>query len=254
MRRLRCDRTSVSSQQFTSARPRRGAEPLGNFTADRCGLPAGVLTLAAHTVLYRENEPAPAVYLLLSGRMRLITGSINGPSIATALLRPGALLGLNALSQPHHSETARTDTACAIQILPLAAVNHLLERQPRLGALLIEALLRRRAAAERQLTRALLIDVPGRLAGALLDEAEGNTVTGLTRRRLAEAAWTTRETATRILFRFAARGFVRIDGRTVDLLNPDGLRELAAGARCSDERDRSHDRTCQCAPRAGAPG
>jgi CRP/FNR family cyclic AMP-dependent transcriptional regulator len=181
--------------------------------------------------LYREGEGAGAIFVLLAGRVRLSNRAGRGAAMMTGLLRPGALFGVDSLSEDVYGETAGAETDCLVRIVPVAVLDILLRRQPGFAAGLMEALIRRRTAAEGLLTRALLTGVPGRLAGALLDAAEGGTVTGRTRRQLAEAAWTTRETATRMLFHFVEDGLVRVNGRSIDLLDQQQLRLLAGGVR-----------------------
>jgi CRP-like cAMP-binding protein len=149
----------------------------------------------------------------------------------TGLLKAGDLFGIDSLTQGVHGENARTETAVVVRIVPVETLDRLLARQNGFAARLMEALIRRRSAAERLLARALLAGVPGRLAGALLDAADAGVVFGQTRLQLAEAAWTTRETATRILFQFAAAGLVNVDGRRIEIISPEALRQLAAGAR-----------------------
>lgn len=193
--------------------------------------PDGVRRFAAGSDLYVAGQPANALIILISGRVRLLTKAVKSQALVTGLLQAGALFGLDSLSHTVHGETARAETVCTVRIVPVETVDRLLARQPGFAAQVLEAMVRRRTAAERLLTRALLAGVPGRLAGALLDAAEGGVVAGLTRQQLADAAWTTRETATRVLFHFVEEGMVRVDGRRIELLEREQLRQLAAGAR-----------------------
>jgi len=191
----------------------------------------GAVAFAAGADLYVPGEAARAVFVLLSGRVRL--WNCAGPSAAmmTGLLRPGAIFGLDSLSSECYAEGARAETECVVRAVPVELVDRLLDSQPGFAVRLLEALVRRRSAAEELLARALTAGVPGRLAGALLDAADYGVVAGQTRQLLADAAWTTRETATRVLYHLAEQGFVRVDGRTIYLVDVDGLRRLAAGAR-----------------------
>jgi CRP-like cAMP-binding protein len=181
--------------------------------------------------LYCEGDAAKAVFILAAGRVRLSNRAVRGPAMVTGLLRPGALFGIDSLSEHQYGETACAVTDCLVRIVPVSLLDLLLTRHPGFAVGLMEALVRRRSAAEGLLTRALLTGVPGRLAGALLDAAEGSSVSGSTRQQIAEAAWTTRETATRMLFQFAEEGLVRVTGRRIELLQIERLRQLAGGVR-----------------------
>lgn len=180
--------------------------------------------------VYEAGQRALALCILAAGRVHLRQRAQNGAVLITETLKPGALFGLDALVGGCYAETAVAVRGSLVRELPLALLDRLLMRQPGFAAGVMEALLRRRCAAERLVGRAVVAGVPGRLAGALLDAAEDSIVAGLTRQQLAETAWTTRETATRALYRFADDGLVKIDGRRIVLLQPERLRELAAGA------------------------
>jgi CRP/FNR family cyclic AMP-dependent transcriptional regulator len=77
-------------------------------------------------------------------------------------------------------------------------------------------------------------DVPGRVAKALLelggkfgetsDQAEGVHVThDLTQEELAQLVGASRETVNKALADFAARGWIRLESRSVVLLDPERL-------------------------------
>ena len=77
-------------------------------------------------------------------------------------------------------------------------------------------------------------DVPGRVAKALLelggkfgetsDETEGMTVThDLTQEELAQLVGASRETVNKALADFAARGWIRLESRSVVILDPERL-------------------------------
>jgi CRP-like cAMP-binding protein len=181
--------------------------------------------------IYEAGQPGAALFILASGRVHLRQRAATGVMLVTDLLRPGALFGLDSLSTGRHAESALAVRTCLVRSVPLALMDRLLARQPGFAAGLMEAMLRRRATAERLLGRAVVAGVQGRLAGALLDSADDGVVAGLTRQQLAEAAWTARETATRALYHLADQGLLQIDGRCIRLHDPERLRQLAAGAR-----------------------
>ncbi|HLZ71966.1 MAG TPA: Crp/Fnr family transcriptional regulator [Dehalococcoidia bacterium] len=190
-----------------------------------------VRRVVAGQTVYEAGQAADTLYILASGRVHLRRRAATGAMLTTDPLKPGALFGLDGLAGRTYGESALAVRTCLVRAVPLALLDRLLARQPGFAAGIMEALLRRRAAAEHMVSRAVVAGVPGRLAGALLDAAEEGAVVGLTRQQLAEAAWTTRETATRVLYHFADEGLVQIDGRRIELLDLGRLRALAAGAR-----------------------
>ena len=210
------------------AQPSYSPRPVPDTNADVA--PERVRRVAEGQFVYQAEQRADALSILAAGRVHLRQRAENGAALVTETLKPGALFGVAAFAGGCYEETAIAMRASLVRELPLPLLDRLLLRQPGFAAGIMEALLRRRCAAERLVSRAVVAGVPGRLAGALLDAAEDGVVAGLTRQQLAETAWTTRETATRTLYRFADDRLLRIEGRRIVLLQPERLRELAAGA------------------------
>lgn len=219
--------TQCFASPQTAGAPLRAVQP-GESAGEQ---QADVVYFGQGDEIYGQGAPADAIFVLLVGRVRLVQRTPARPAMVTGVLRPGALFGLDSLAQGGYAESAVAETACSVRVVPVALLDRLLAHGSGVAAGLLEALLRRRCAAERLLTRALVAGVPGRLAGALLDAAEHGIVGGQTRQELADAAWTTRETATRVLFQFADEGLVRVDGRRIELLEVESLRRIAGGSR-----------------------
>jgi CRP-like cAMP-binding protein len=79
-----------------------------------------------------------------------------------------------------------------------------------------------------------LKEVPGRLATYLLLSSEqarsaNRLRLDLTKVQLASLIGTIPETLSRILAKMANQGFIRLDGPTIEILDRDGLTDLAAG-------------------------
>lgn len=206
------------------------AGPSPEYNQGNGGAAERVRRIPAGQLVYESGQPAAVLYILAAGRVHLRQRAESGVTLVTEALKPGALFGLDSLAGMCHAETAVAVRSALVRELPLALMDRLLSRQPGFAAGIMEAMLRRRVAVERTVSRAVVAGVPGRLAGALLDTAEDGLVSGLTRQQLAEVAWTTRETATRMLYHFLADGLVRVEGRDIYLLRPERLRQLAAGA------------------------
>jgi CRP-like cAMP-binding protein len=192
---------------------------------------ADLRALEPGEIVYRAGDPAGALFVVVSGTIKLYQRAAKGALLLAATLGPGSLFGVDSLSAAAHGETALAEHPSMVREVPVQTLDRLVARQRGFGARVLEALVQRRTAAEKLLARAIIAGVPGRLAGSLLDAAQGDVVDGHTRQELAEAAWTTRETATRVLFHFAEDGLVRVEGRRVVLLDRTRLRRLAGGAR-----------------------
>ena len=101
---------------------------------------------------------------------------------------------------------------------------------------MLQALARRLRRTNEAMADLVFTDVPGRVAKALLDladrfgrpAAEGVRVThDLTQEELAQLVGASRETVNKALSEFVSRGWIRLDGRAVVLLDQERLAHRA---------------------------
>jgi CRP-like cAMP-binding protein len=101
---------------------------------------------------------------------------------------------------------------------------------------LLQALAQRLRRTNEVMADLVFSDVPGRVAKALLDladrfgtpDGEGIRVThDLTQEELAQLVGASRETVNKALSEFASRGWLRLDGRAVVLIERDRLANRA---------------------------
>jgi CRP/FNR family transcriptional regulator len=135
----------------------------------------------------------------------------------------------------------RTATATAITEATLSGLGHddlqpLLTQRPEVAGRLLAALARRLRRTNEAMADLVFSDVPGRVAKALLDLStrfgvtvdDGLRVThDLTQEELAQLVGASRETVNKALADFAARGFLRLEGRAVVILDVDRLTRRA---------------------------
>jgi CRP-like cAMP-binding protein len=188
-------------------------------------------------VLFREGDEGEKFYLIQSGRMKLGRTAADGRENLLALLGAGEMLGELTLFDPG----PRTATATAVvpsDLLELShgAMSEWLDRNPDAAKHLLGALAHRLRRTNEALADLVFSDVPGRVAKALLDLArrfgessdEGVRVShGLTQDELAKLVGASRETVNKALSEFASRGWLRLEGRSVVLLDPTRLKRRA---------------------------
>ena len=112
----------------------------------------------------------------------------------------------------------------------------LLDSRPILARHMLRALAIRLRRTNESLADLVFSDVPGRVAKALLDLAERfgqRTEDGihvphdLTQEELAQLVGASRETVNKSLAEFVSRGWIRLEGRAVLLLDVDRLKRRA---------------------------
>jgi CRP-like cAMP-binding protein len=180
-------------------------------------------------VLFREGQPGDRVYVIADGKIKLGHTSQDGRETLIAVLGPGEMLGELALFDPG----PRAATATAIAPTRLLELRHddltgILDGRPQLSSQLLQSLARRLRRTNAALADLVFSDVPGRVAKALLDLAkrfgepvdEGvRLVHDLTQEELAQLVGASRETVNKALAEFANRGWIRLEGRAVVILD-----------------------------------
>lgn len=192
-----------------------------------------VETVLQNTEIYTPSTSAEYVFVLESGKVGLFLRSEEGRSLTLAMLSPGAVFGLVALSDAVYDAYAITQTDTRIVRVDRTYVQAQAEQDATLGMLILEELGRYRQTVSRCLDELAFKSVPARLASLLLDMARnhgGQSLTSVPRhshRQLAEMINAYRETVTKVINQFRAAHLLEINPSTITLLNLRYLEELA---------------------------
>lgn len=195
------------------------------------------VAFARGDVLFHEGEPGDRLFVIRSGKIKLGRKSSDGRENLLSIQGPGEMFGELSLFDPG----PRTATATVVADAELVELAHTdlvawLEQHPTVAKHLLKALAHRLRRTNEALADLVFSDVPGRVAKALLDLAtrfgeptdEGVRVAhDLTQEELAQLVGASRETVNKALADFAARGWVRREGRAVVLLDADRLERRA---------------------------
>ena len=187
--------------------------------------------------LFSEGDPGDRLYVVSLGKVKLGRTASDGRENLLAVLGPGEMFGELSLFDPG----PRTATATAVTAATLHGLGHddlepLLLQRPEVAGRLLAALARRLRRTNEAMGDLVFRDVPGRVAKALLDLAsrfgvetdDGLRVThDLTQEELAQLVGASRETVNKALADFASRGFLRLEGRAVVILDIERLSRRA---------------------------
>lgn len=191
------------------------------------------LDLPRGEVLFREGDPGDSLYVVLSGKIKLGRSSPGGRETLAAVLGPADQFGeLSVFDPGPRTATATAVTDTRLARLPASALHDWIRDRPVIGIQLIRVLAHRLRRTNSLLTDINFVDVPGRLAKQLLVLAQrfGSDCAGrthvahdLTQEELAQLVGASRETVNKSLAYFTARGWVRVEGRSVTILDRDRL-------------------------------
>ncbi len=175
--------------------------------------------------VFAKREDADAMFIVLSGRVKIFTDSSGRKRKTFAYLEEGEFFGEMSLVEG----TTRTASADAVETARLLMIRkrdfqRLLARDPRLALYLLRTLCQRLRRANEEIEGMLFRNILGRVAKTMLDlgrrggEPWRDGVafkTRFTQRELADLVGTTREPLTRALSTLRRAGLVALteDGR-----------------------------------------
>lgn len=190
------------------------------------------------SAIFSEGELGDRLYIILTGKVKLGRHSPDGRENLLAVMGPSDMFGELSVFDPG----PRTSTATAVTEVRLATMDRAnmrewIARRPEIAEQLLRVLARRLRRTNNNLADLIFTDVPGRVAKSLLgmadrfgsrDEAGFLRVThDLTQEELAQLVGASRETVNKALADFAHRGWLRLEGKTVLVLDEDRLRRRA---------------------------
>ena len=191
-------------------------------------------------VIFRQGEPGASMYVILHGKVRMTRPADPGRDNLLTLLGPGDLFGELTLFDPApRKATATAITDVAIAEFTASAMKEWLAAEPEAAWHFLRLLARRLRRVNDTLENLLFSDVPRRVARTLLDMAErfGDPVPDgvrvhhdLTQEQLAQHIGASRESVNKALSELAARSIVRLEQRTVVILDIDRLKRKSGSS------------------------
>lgn len=187
--------------------------------------------------LFSEGDEGDRLYVILSGKVKLTRAAVDGRENLLSVLGPSEMFGELSLFDPR----PRTASAVAVTDAVLAGLGHddlrpFIAQQPQVSLQLLKALANRLRRTNDVMSDLVFTDVPGRVAGQLLDLADRFGKEGedglhvhhdLTQEELAQLVGASRETVNKALAEFALRGWLRIEAKAVVLLDVERMRRRA---------------------------
>jgi len=195
------------------------------------------MVLPARAIVFREDAPAKAVYIVCEGQLKLSAMSREGKVMIVRLAAPGDLLGLSAmLNHTAHEVTAETLAPTVLKKIANEDFANFLHRGVEAGEKTSQAMARECREIFLDARRlALSGSAAGKLARLLLDWARNvacelpdmSFTMALTHEELASMTGTSRETITRLLSRFGRERLILRQGSRLRILAPEKLELLA---------------------------
>ena len=192
---------------------------------------------ATGAALFIERDPADAVLIVRSGRVKLSCVTDGGREAVLGIREPGDLIGeMSAIDDAPHMATARALEPVEVLAVSSDAFVAFLERTPGVALVLVRMLNRRLRDADRKRTEFIAQDTVGRVCSRLIELAErfgeddgAGVHIDLTITQEELAGWTgsSREAVIRALRTLRELGWIATRRRGITLLDVEALRHRA---------------------------
>jgi CRP-like cAMP-binding protein len=195
-------------------------------------------------VIFRQGEPADAVFVIREGKVRITVVSEQGKEGVIAILEPEEFFGEGCLAgQPLHMATAEALTACVVTRIEKEVMIRELREKPVFSEQFMAFLLSRNVQIEAELIDHLFNSSEKRLARLLLLLAhfgkEGKmelVIPNINQELLAARVGTTRSRVNFFMNKFRKLGFIEYNG-TLKVHSPNRARAiLVAVSKSSNPR------------------
>ncbi|MCM5678861.1 cyclic nucleotide-binding domain-containing protein [Schlegelella sp. S2-27] len=165
-------------------------------------------------IIVEQGRKSNALFILLTGRARVLTADARGREVILAMLHPGDYVGeMSLIDNEPHSATVRAEVQTDVLVLGRTEFARCLPENSSLSYAIMRGLVSRLRAADRQIESLALLDVYGRVARTLLDMAEDSNGTLLIRNKvsrqdLAKIVGASREMVSRVMKDLEERQYV----------------------------------------------
>jgi CRP/FNR family transcriptional regulator len=188
--------------------------------------------------LHTRQEGGGKLYALKEGRVQLYVALPNDGEVTLSVVEGGSIFGEMALTDDRLGEevAARALVPSLVCALKTEDVQHLIERNPRVGLAMVRLLSERLREAELRLAELAHQQVPARLANLILRlsategimSREGIRIeTPYTHRQLGTMIAAQREPVTRAMSELREEGVIEMVGRRIHIKDREALERAA---------------------------
>ena len=182
------------------------------------------------SIILFEDDPGDSLFIVRSGRVKVVLVGEDGREVILTILGPGEHFGELSLidGQPRSAHVIAVEDTQLV-VLRREDFRKRVDQSPALAWALLTALSRRLRRADEQIGRLVLLDVHGRIAKLLLDNAgpDGVIEKRLTHQTIAQMIGASRETVSRAMREFQERGLIGVHRRQISVADRMGLERAA---------------------------
>lgn len=176
-----------------------------------------------HSILINEGDRSDALYIILSGRVKVYASEAGGKEVLLTIMGAGEFFGeLALIDEAPRSASVSTLEACSLGVVARSGFLRCIAEHPELALKLIRALSRRFRALTEQFKNLALLDVYGRVARLLESlsvDRNGQRVVEqrLTHQDIANMVGASREMVSRIMRELTIGDYIQVKNKQIRL-------------------------------------
>jgi CRP/FNR family transcriptional regulator, cyclic AMP receptor protein len=223
---------SIDKRALLLAHPLFGR--LGPELVDRLSSYAVTKSVKRGATIFAKGDPGNSLFAVCTGNVKITTPSAEGKDTVFNLLKEGDIFGEIALLDGHpRTADAVAATDCELLVIERRNFVPLVHSHPEIALKLIEVLCERLRRTSEQVEDVTFLDLPTRLAKALLRLAKGATpgeggVIHITQREIGQLIGMSRESTNKQLRTWEQRKWLRLERGGIVLLAPKAIAAVAA--------------------------
>jgi len=166
-------------------------------------------------LIVEQGKKSNSLYILLTGRARVLTTDTRGREVILATMQPGDYIGeMSLIDNEPHSASVRAEVQTDALVLGRTEFARCLPENSSMAYAVMKGLVQRLRNADRKIESLALMDVYGRVARALIEHAQpdrdGQMVIRdkISRQDIAKMVGASREMVSRVMKDLEERGFI----------------------------------------------
>jgi CRP/FNR family transcriptional regulator, cyclic AMP receptor protein len=175
------------------------------------------------TIVIVEGDPTDSLYLIISGRLKVMMSDAEGKEVILTILGPGEFFGeMGLIDDEPRSATVVAIEPCELLYIAKRDFKKCLAENFDMAMAVMRGLVRRLREADRKIGSLALLDVYGRVARLLLDMSENVDGEKIVTKRLpkqdiAKMIGASREMVSRVMKDLQMGGYIEMRGSNIVL-------------------------------------
>ena len=175
------------------------------------------------SVIMAAGDPIDSLYIVISGRLKVMMGDAEGKEVILSLIGPGEYFGeMGLIDDSPRSASVVSIEPCELLSVTKRDFKKCIVENVEMSMTVMRGLVRRLREADRKIGSLAMLDVYGRVARLLLDMSEnvnGQKIVAnrVSKQDIAKMVGASREMVSRVMKDLEMSGYIEVRGSTIVL-------------------------------------